>query len=931
MASRKNTGWRLRHKLGLSLAIAAVLPVLVATWVAVNVTISGLERGIRQDTERQLRVGVNLFVQNIERLGLETVQLSQRRGLALTLKSGRGILATLKRVSDRLPMSVVQVTNAQGVIVAGYRAGGLPFEEEKAGASNGDESITAALGFERRVTVVPLDDGLVVRASAPIVDDSFELLGTVLVSMPVDAAFVANVKAAVGSDVIVYTATEQRHSVTTFTDEGGAMVTPPDFVESVKNKVFTLSQAFSDVPIDGQSYSVGYEPILNIRGELVGIFAVALHRAPVTRARGAAGRSLAVGGLGALLFALGVAALLSRRITEPLQRLHRGAVAISQGDLEQLIIPGDQNDEVGELASAFVQMTDALKENRRRLAARMREIVALHDAGRAVSSVLELEDVLRKIVDAVSKVLHANVCALWLVPSDADADVGNELEIGAARVVSAGMRKVLRGHDARTEIARLTPLAQSVANKRASLRIDDVSTSFSSDELPDALKTGALLGVPVELKGRIVGVILTGRGGQEKPFTISDAHLLSTFADQAGSAVENARQYARERSFNEQLEAKVKSRTNELTAMNTQLANTVKELNDTQTQLILSERLANLGVLVAGVAHEINSPSAAIQGTAHALSKSMTDYEDLSGKVTAIEFLDDGRQRFFATVHRAIQTTSGGEVRSPVKTREQALSFSARLQKRGLHEEDARSIAGELANFNNDEVIFELLGILEEYVPKENCGPAAVVLSGYLMESVFLRRSAATIENAVGRIQRIVLGLKSYSRLDGESDKVDTNLHEGIESTLVLLEHMLSRGVEVRRDFGKLPNVEACADELNQVWTNLIHNAVQAIGGEGEITIQTAIEGDGVVVAVIDNGPGIPEDVLPMVFEPFYTTKKKGEGTGLGLRITKQIVDRHQGRIRVESKPGRTAFLVWIPNSQKPTTQEGAADESDRS
>jgi signal transduction histidine kinase len=168
--------------------------------------------------------------------------------------------------------------------------------------------------------------------------------------------------------------------------------------------------------------------------------------------------------------------------------------------------------------------------------------------------------------------------------------------------------------------------------------------------------------------------------------------------------------------------------------------------------------------------------------------------------------------------------------------------------------------------------------------------------------------------------------LKGYSHLD-QAKVSATDLHEGIENTLVILHSELKYGINVIRDYAELPAVPVYVDELNQVWTNLIHNAVQALGGKGEILIETRVaddktEGALVSITVQDNGPGIPPDVMPRIFEPFFTTKPKGEGTGLGLGIVKQIVDKHGGKIDVTSKPGCTRFTVRLPiaGPQRATT-----------
>jgi signal transduction histidine kinase len=185
-------------------------------------------------------------------------------------------------------------------------------------------------------------------------------------------------------------------------------------------------------------------------------------------------------------------------------------------------------------------------------------------------------------------------------------------------------------------------------------------------------------------------------------------------------------------------------------------------------------------------------------------------------------------------------------------------------------------------------------------------------LVGYLEQYAYLFRNTYAIRTAIRRITRIVGALKGYSHLD-QAKVAPADLHEGIENTLVILHSELKYGITVTRKYAELPAVPVYVDELNQVWTNLIHNAVQALGGQGEIVIETGVEDGCVAVAVEDNGPGIPPELKERIFEPFFTTKAKGEGTGLGLGIVRQIVDKHGGQIDVESRPGRTRFTVKIP------------------
>ncbi|MCK6539836.1 MAG: ATP-binding protein, partial [Anaerolineales bacterium] len=167
---------------------------------------------------------------------------------------------------------------------------------------------------------------------------------------------------------------------------------------------------------------------------------------------------------------------------------------------------------------------------------------------------------------------------------------------------------------------------------------------------------------------------------------------------------------------------------------------------------------------------------------------------------------------------------------------------------------------------------------------------------------------------ATERISQIVQAMKAYTYLD-QAPLLEVDVHEGLENTLVIMQHKLKHGVTVKREYSSdLPRIEAYASELNQVWTNIIDNAVDAMNGKGEIRIRTYQADGRVVVEIIDNGPGIPEEIQSRIYEPFFTTKPPGKGTGLGLHISHDIiVNRHHGQLLVESKPGETRFKATLP------------------
>ncbi|HVF25865.1 MAG TPA: ATP-binding protein, partial [Anaerolineales bacterium] len=166
------------------------------------------------------------------------------------------------------------------------------------------------------------------------------------------------------------------------------------------------------------------------------------------------------------------------------------------------------------------------------------------------------------------------------------------------------------------------------------------------------------------------------------------------------------------------------------------------------------------------------------------------------------------------------------------------------------------------------------------------------------------------------RISQIVHAMKSYTYLD-QAPLLEVDIHEGLENTLIIMQHKLKKGVTIKREYSAdLPRIEAYASELNQVWTNIIDNAVDAMNGKGEISLRTYAEDDHVVVEITDNGPGIPEEIQARIYEPFFTTKPPGKGTGLGLHISHDIVvNRHHGQLLVESKAGGTKFKVILPVS----------------
>ena len=929
---------RLRHKLGVSLSIAALLPVVVASWVAISVMLDGLEEGLRDETEQQLQVGLSLVLRVVGRHGREAMRLAGSEDLVAAMQVPTPAVRVVRlheilaREAPYLPAVLIQMFDANGRQLTERVIGHGEGRFAGLGVAATAPPVRAALDYESIITLAAVGDALAVRAAAPVHDESYRLHGVVVVSVPLDGSFADRIKSDLGLDVLMFAGLGEsvKPALSTFRAADGARARNIVMAPGVARLLEAGSSVLTTRDIAGREYAVGYAPLVNVAGERVGVFGVAVDRGPLLRSKSAAIRSMALGAAAALVIALLLGGLLARRLTRPIVRLHRRALAVAQGDLEhesEIDVP--ESDEIGDLASAFSYMTRALKENQERLAARMREIVALHDAGRAVSSVIDLDMVLRKIVDAVARVLDGRLCALWLVeeemgdplPGGADRGRSGEplvLRLGAARskdVTGRGSRhRTMYGDEVAMQAAPLSDIAAEVAMSRATLRIDVVDQDADRREAAMAAGvTGSLLATPLERKDGVLGVIIVGRATNAGPFSGADANLLATFADQAATAVENARLYEEVRAFNEELEAKVRERTVELTRANAELERALTELRETQSQLVLSERMAGLGLLVAGVAHEINSPSAAIRGSVDALRENVARLVGHAERLLAQVSDDTRRVALLDLVSEEGPALAARPMDSAVTVRRTARALAAGFEETGIPTDEARSAARRLAEIGaGQEVAARLALHIGAGADGEEGAQLLPAATGYFAEYVFLHRNALTIGNAIGRIQRIVGALKTYCHLDQEASLVEADLHEGIENTLVILDYVL-RNITVVRRYGKLPRVPVYVDELNQVWTNLIHNAAQALQGRGRIIIETGCEEHGGWVRVVDDGPGIPPEVVPRIFEPFFTTKPKGEGSGLGLGIVNQIVDKHGGRVTCISRPGRTCFEVWLP------------------
>jgi signal transduction histidine kinase len=328
-------------------------------------------------------------------------------------------------------------------------------------------------------------------------------------------------------------------------------------------------------------------------------------------------------------------------------------------------------------------------------------------------------------------------------------------------------------------------------------------------------------------------------------------------------------------------------------------------LTQNESLLHQQEKMAALGTMSAGLAHELNNPSAAAQRSASQLKEVQSRWLHLTHQIERAAFQEnqtDWLDDFIQEASRRFEAPLKLDALEKIDFVDELQSW---LEASGV--EAAWELAPAMVNFGWTSELLEKL--------KNNLSQPLFSLSiQWLGTGCLMMGLLSEVLQTTDRISQIVRAVKSYTYLD-QAPVLEVDVHEGLENTLVIMQHKLRKGVIVKREYSpNLPRIEAYASELNQVWTNIIDNAVDAMNGKGEIKIKTYEEDPRVVVEITDNGPGIPEEIQSRIFEPFFTTKAPGHGTGLGLHISHDIIaNRHHGQLLVESKPGETKFKVILP------------------
>lgn len=396
-------------------------------------------------------------------------------------------------------------------------------------------------------------------------------------------------------------------------------------------------------------------------------------------------------------------------------------------------------------------------------------------------------------------------------------------------------------------------------------------------------------------------VTQSGKFEKQIPVNSSDeigllASALNQLIREVNSLVKKQRE-ANEKlaDYNQNLEKKVEERTKEL-------SHTLRQLQTAQVEIIQAEKMAALGHLVAGIAHEINTPLGAIQASISNISSSL----DQSLQQLPELFQQLSREQLKAFCLLLSWATQRKEILSSREERQLRGKLKQILREQEI--EEAEQLGDLLSRMNIMESLDPIFPILS------NKSALFMVNCAYQLASI--RNNSKNISLATERAGKIVFALKTYLHQDSLDKMQEVPVSESLDLILTLYQNQIKRGIEVRKNYESVRPILCYVEELTQVWSNLIGNAIQAMNYQGDLKIQIQEEDNYLVVEIEDSGSGIDEEIKEKIFEPFFTTKAPGEGSGLGLHIVKQIIDKHQGQIEFSSQNGHTTFRVFLPLSR---------------
>ncbi len=508
------------------------------------------------------------------------------------------------------------------------------------------------------------------------------------------------------------------------------------------------------------------------------------------------------------------------------------------------------------------------------------DLGAVLQASQAISGEIVLPKLLEKLM--VILITNAGAQTGYLI-----LETKGRLFIEAAKRIDQQQASILES----ISLKHNPNLARSIVNyvwhthKDVVLDNAIAQAQFSNDPYIKNQQPKSILCTPLINQGKLSGILYLENNLTTGAFTSERLQILQLLSGEAAIAIDNARLY-------NNLEQKVAERT-------AKLSTTLRELEATQDELIQAEKMAALGQLVAGVAHEINTPLGAIRSSVQYIGDFLA--QQLTQLPEFFQSLSEQQQATFLTLLQLSQ--------------ENTLMVSGRERRKLRKAVTSVLEAEKIAKASNLANLFIDLGIyanIEPFFPvlKESDSEGFLKI---VRQFARLQQSTRDINLASDRAAKVVFALKTYAHYDQSGEKRTINILDGINAVLTLYQNHFKQGVKLVCDYQHISPIQCYFDELNQVWTNLIHNAFQAMSNKGTLTITAWQEEEQIKVSITDSGEGIPTEIQSKIFQPFFTTKPPGEGSGLGLDIVKKIVKKHQGEIDFTSIPGKTTFTVSLP------------------